>query len=162
MSYEYPAINGTYHSWADIRISLEVYGGPSFGGGDITAIDFDDSLDPTKVFGTGPFHRGMTVGQYDANASMTMLLTKGTEFQSALKAAGNGRGVFLVPFDITVQWSPPDEDAALIQTVKVLGCRLKGRGYKNAPGGDGTVIEMPLAINMIVPVDAQGNELHAL
>lgn len=160
--YDVPSINGYYHSWANIKVSLEVYGGPSFSGGDITAIDFDDSLEGTKVFGTGPYHRGMTIGQYDANATMTMLLAKGTEFQAALFAASGGKGVMLPYFEIVVHWSPPGEEAPLIQTVKVKGCRVKGRNWKNAPGGDGTVIELPLSCNMVVPLAADGTELKAL
>ena len=157
--YDYPLLNGNPTSWANLKVSLEVIGGPTFITADFAALDFDETLEPTKVMGTGPQHRGMTVGQYDCNASMSMYLDQGYEFIKALTNAGGGRGFGLVTFDISASYTPYGVEGG-VKSVRILGCRVKGTAVKNAPGGDGSVLEMPLAASMLEWIAADGTVMR--
>lgn len=160
MSFEYPVIDGQPTSWANLKVSLEAIGGPTFSTADFAALDFDETLEPSKVPGTGPMHRGMTVGMYDANGSMSMYQDRGTEFLRVLQASKQGRvGFGLVPFDIVAQWEPLGGEGSIL-SVRIIGCRIKGTSIKSAPGGDATVIEMPLAVSRIEWLASDGTVLR--
>lgn len=143
MANEFPLIQGQMVSWAEIGVSLSIYDGPSFSTKDFAAIDWDDSLEPGKVRGTGPHIIGRTVGEYDANGSMTMYYSKSVEFQRALAEINPKIG--LVVFDLLVQWSPIAGEGETY-TVKLVGCRLAGRQVSSAPGTDATQKVMPLSV----------------
>lgn len=157
--YDYPLINGNPTSWANLKISHEIQGGPTFQTADFSALDFDQALDPSLVQGTGPMHRGMTVGVYSCNASMSMYLDQGLEFLKALQNAGGGRGYGLVMFDILASYTPYGVDGG-VKSARLLGCRVKGDAVKNAPGGDGLVLELPLAMSMMEWITPDGTILR--
>jgi hypothetical protein len=146
---EYPLIAGQMASWAEIGITLSVYGGLTFSTADFAGIDWDDALDPGKVYGTGGRMIGRTTGQYDANASMSMYLAKAREFQKALAQIQPNK-IGLVVFDAQVAWVPQTGDGEVI-TCTLVGCRLAGRSQSNANGTDASVIEMPLSVARIDP-----------
>jgi hypothetical protein len=139
----YPTINGQYVSWAEMGISLEVYGGESYKTRDFAALDFDDSLTSEKVKGTGPEPIGRTVGEYEANGSMTMYYASARQFEAALASINPKIG--LVPFDIVVSWSPLSGDGE-VNTVKLVSCRLQGRQVSSAPGPAATQQVMALSV----------------
>ncbi len=143
MEQDFPLIHGQYTSWAELKIALEIFGGDSFATKDFAALDWDDALTPGIVRGTGPSIIGRTVGEYEANASMTMHYAKSVEFQE--KLALINRKIGLVTFDIVASWSPLDGQGRVF-TVKLVGCRIAGRSVASAPGPDNTQKTMPLSI----------------
>lgn len=150
MADQYPLIAGAMTSWAELRLSLGIYGGPSFKTIDFAAFDWDESLTPAKVKGIGPRMIGRTVGEHDANASMSMYLDSFTQFQKALAAAAASKGfsgIALVVFDVFAAWSPLDgPNPSAVHKVKAVGARIQSRGIKSAPGPDATIVEIPLNI----------------
>lgn len=150
MPDQYPLINGAMVSWAELGVSLGIYGGPSFRTSDFAALDWDESLTPAKVKGQGPRMIGRTVGEHDANGSMSMYLDAFTQFQKALSAAALSKGfsgIGLVVFDVFGSYSPLDgPNPAAVHSVKLVGCRLQQRGSKNEPSAEAIVIECPLSV----------------
>jgi hypothetical protein len=132
---DYPQIQGRFPSWASIEISVDGFETPDF-----SKLDWDDSLEPGAVRGTGPFKRGRTRGEYDSTASMGMYLDAATKFMQAL--ALKNRSIGLVEFDVLAHWS--EDDGAEVHEVKVVGCRIKKRSQSNAPGTDAAVLEFDL------------------
>jgi hypothetical protein len=158
---QYPKVKGSIVAWANIVIPLVPLDGQEFKTNAFAAIDWDDSLEQSKVPGTGPKHIGRAIGAYDANASMTMYLDEALEFQKALKAIATGQGfhgIGEVEFDIPVSWEPLNGQGRIF-TVKILGARFAGRSMKNAPGANAAALEIPLSVSEVIPVAADGTEL---
>lgn len=141
---EYPLINGQMVSWAEIAIPLEIYDAASFKTADFASIDFSDKLEGAKVRGTGPRVQGRTVGEYDADGSISMYYDKYIAFQAALNAIKPNQ-IGLVPFDIPVSWTPLD-GIGTVHTAKLVACRIAGRGVSASPGPDAIVVTLPLSI----------------
>jgi hypothetical protein len=146
-----PLIAGQMVSWAEISASISIYGGEEFQTADYAAIDWDDSLTPEKIRGTGGRIIGRTVGEYDANASVTMYYAKAMAFQRALAQIQPNK-IGLVVFDLNVSWSPLDGNGEVF-SCQLVGCRLAGRTVGNATGAAATTVEMPLSIIRIDPGD---------
>jgi hypothetical protein len=159
MAFDTTQIQGAYVSWANIGISLETYGGPSFRTSDFAAIDWDHGLEPSDVPGTGPMTVGRTIGMYKKSASMTMYMAKAYDFQKALQAIKPGVGFMLIPFDLMAQWEPLDGDGAIF-SVRLIACRIMSEASKNAPGGDANTLEMPLSISHIEKIHPDGTVLR--
>lgn len=140
---EYPLVVGQKCSFAEMSISLGIYGGPTFKTADFSAFDWDDSLTPEKIKGTSPYVIGRTVGEYDANASMTMYYAKSVEFQAELAKIDERIG--LVEFDVMLQWAPLRGDGT-VYTVKIVSARLMGRSVSSAAGPEATAKEMALSV----------------
>jgi hypothetical protein len=132
---DYPQIQGRFPSWASIEISVDGFETPDF-----SKLDWDDSLEPGPVRGTGPMKRGRTTGEYDATASMGMYLDAATKFMKALALKNPSIG--LVAFDVLAHWSVDDSEE--VHEVKAVGCRIKKRQQSNAPGTDAAAIDFDL------------------
>lgn len=91
-----PLINGSAYSYANIQVNI--LGVPVFG---VTKISYKDTLDKQNLYGQGsnPIERG--VGNYSAEASIT--LTK-KEYVSLINAAPNRRLQDIPPFSIVVTY----------------------------------------------------------
>jgi hypothetical protein len=146
---DFPSVAGQIVSWAEIGISLNIFGGQSFVTSDFSAVNWDESLEPGKVRGTGGRIIGRTVGEYDANGSMSMYYDKAKEFDRAL-AALKPNQIGLVPFDVAVSWEPLSGDGT-VHTCTLVGCRIAGRSVSNANGTDPTVVEYTLSVIRIDP-----------
>ncbi len=155
---KYPLINRRHVAWANIKITLVGYDGPPFQTGDISALDWDDSIEISKVRGTGPMHQGRAIGQYDSNASITMFLASALAFQAALLAGGK-TALVDAPFDIEVHWEPLNGDGEVL-SAKLVGAIISGRSSSNAPSADATALEMPLSIDSVELYDANGTVLR--
>lgn len=160
---QYPKIDGEYVSWAEIGISLETYGGKSFRTADFSALDWDHKLEPGRVEGTGPMHVGRTFGKYEANASMSMWIDSALAFQEALQDI-DGKRYGTVKFDIMCSYEPLSAEgfagSGRIITLKLVAARIAGEASKNAPGPDGTGIDMPLSIDRIEKILPNGKVLR--
>lgn len=135
MAADYPQIQGRYHSWASIEIAAGDFETPDF-----AKLDWDDTLEPGQVRGTGPRKRGRTTGEYNCAASMGMYLDSATRFMKQL--AQTNKSIGLVPFDVLGHWS--EDDGGEVHEVKLVGCRIKKRQQSNAPGTDATTVEFEL------------------
>jgi len=132
---EYPQIEGQFPSWASIEISVGGFETPDF-----AKLDWDDSLEPGPVRGTGPRKRGRTTGEYDAAGSMGMYLDAATAFMK--KLALTNASIGLVPFNIEAHWAEADDGP--VHEAKLTACRIKKRSQTNAPGTDAAMIEFEL------------------
>lgn len=162
MSLQYPKVKGSIVSWANLKTSLLPYDGPDFLTNAYAAVDWDEKLEPEKVKGTGPIHIGRTVGQYDANGSMSMYLDEGMAFQESLQnIAGDDNGFGEIEFDILCSWEPLNGEGRIF-TVKLVGARIAGDAIKSAPGAGATVLEMPLSIDRVEKITPSGKVLRLI
>jgi hypothetical protein len=103
----FPLINGTYPAYADILLRVGIAGGPTLQFVGVTAIDYDDDLKRSKVYGTQSVSLGLTRGKYEANGSITFLLPNANLVTSTLGAIGIALGGFrFVPLTVSVAWAP--------------------------------------------------------
>ena len=132
----YPLINGYRHSFASIE--LNVNGRRIVG---FAALNYSDSVERGKVRGNHPVALGMTRGDYDAEASLTLYNEEWDELATAL-----GDGLYDAVFDITATFA---DDNAPTVTDKIIGCRFKKIGKSNSQGTDGTTVEKDLDLDHI-------------
>jgi len=150
MAGEYPTLNEVEPSWADVRISIPIYNGPTVKTPDIAGIKVSDKLDIGVVRGaSGGKKRKRTTGQLDDEASITFYMSGWRAHRDALASVAplNDAGqkqIGLVGFDIIYQYTPPG--SVDIFTIKVAGCRVAGRSFEGAEGPDAAKVEIPLSI----------------
>jgi hypothetical protein len=167
MGVQYPKVKGSIVSWGNLKFVLQPLS--SNGGGSQTfktdafaAVDWDEKLEPEKVPGAGPMHIGRTIGIYEANASMSLYKDEGLEFLKVLQTiAGQNNGYGEIEFDLILSWEPLNGQGRIF-TVKLLGARIAGHSEKNAPGAGATVIEMPLSIDRVEKIAADGTVLRLI
>jgi len=143
---EYPTLNEVAPSWADIRITLPIYGGQSIDTTDIASLKWSDKVSPGLVRGTsGGKKKARTVGDYECEATVTFYRAGWILFRDGLIAIS--KQLTLVGFDIIVQHTPPA--STQIFKVKIAGCRVVGRTADMAEGSDADKIEIPLDVMRI-------------
>lgn len=143
MASEYPTLNEVAPSWADIRITLPIYGGGSVEPTDIASIKWSDKVTPGLVRGTsGGQKKARTVGEYECEASITFYRAGWEQFRAGL--AEKNKRLTLVGFDVLIQHTPPGT-AGIFKT-KIVGCRVIGRTADMAEGADADKIEIPLDV----------------
>lgn len=102
MALTTPLINGFYPAYADIILrtnGLQIVGA--------TAIDYSDDLKRTKVYGTQKVPLGLTTGKYEADGSITLLLSPAMLLLATLSTVGLVLGGFrFVPIGVTVSYAP--------------------------------------------------------
>ena len=146
MAGEYPTLNEVEPSWADVRVSLPVYGAQTIITPDIAALKWSDKVEVGTVRGTnGGRKTKRTTGQYDCDASVTFYRSGWRLFRAAL-AARDSR-ISLVGFDIIVQHTPPGSTDIFM--VKIVGCRITGRSHDMAEGADAEKVELPINAMLI-------------
>lgn len=124
----FPLINGNRYDYTSIEIMVE--GIPYRG---IKSIDYEDSLDSAKQYGTSARPLGRTRGKYDASGSLEIFLEDAVVLRTILAAVGNG-GMGAANFTIVVAYA---EIGSPIVVVKMLGCRVKKVAASHAQGNDG-------------------------
>jgi len=145
----YPSLNDIEPSWADIALTLPIAGGASVSTEDFAAVKWSDKVDVGIVRGaSGGRKKRRTTGQYDCDASITFYSSGWTLFQAALAAVNEK--ISLVVFDALIQYTPPG--ATTIKKVKLVGCRVVGRGEDASEGTDAIKNEVPLSV-MRIEVD---------
>lgn len=150
MAGEYPTLNEVEPSWADARITIPIYSGPTVSTPDIAGIKISDKVDVGIVRGTsGGKKRKRTTGQLDNDASITFYMSGWKLHRDALASvaplnAAGKKQISLVAFDILYQYTPPGSTG--IFTIKVVGCRVVGRSFDGAEGPDAQKVEIPLNI----------------
>lgn len=142
---EYPTLNEVEPSWADFRISIPLYNGPTIKTPDIAALKWSDKVDIGVVRGVGGKKRKRTTGQLDNDASMTLYMSGWRILRNAL--ASKSKQISLVGFDVIGQFTPPGSSD--IFNIKLVGARVAGRSFDAAEGPDAQKIEIPLNIMQI-------------
>jgi len=133
---DYPLINGRKydHSSAEIQIQDTIYTG-------ISAIGWDETLTPGIVRGTAAQKLARTVGEHDAEGSLSMPLEDFAELIAAL-----GDGYMGVPFDIVANYS---NEGQANTKVELLGCRITNQSGGSEAGSDPAMVEKSLDIMLI-------------
>ncbi len=150
----YPLVNGNYHAFASIEVKTadgNIYTG-------VKAVNYKNSLKPTKVRGTNAEPIGRTRGDYDAEGDVEFYEQQGHQF---LQALGNGYGE--KPFDMTVTFSETGLDTIQHQ---LIGCRIEEVDSSNSQSTDASTIKFTLNVMkikmdglemLINPLTAPGN-----
>lgn len=102
MSLTTPLVNGFYPAYADIIFRMN---GLQFVG--VTSIDYSDDLKRAKVYGTQKVMLGLTTGKYEAEGSVTFLLSPAQLLLASLSTIGLALGGFrFVPMGVTISYAP--------------------------------------------------------
>jgi hypothetical protein len=144
-----PLINGNRYSYASIEIQVPSIGKRYIG---INSINYSDSLDPGKAWGTGMMKIGRTAGKHDPSADLEMYVQEADDFLQALTLTGGDNallksaGFGLIPFGIQVQYS---EVGSPVITDVIEGCRITGADKKRGQGTDALVVAFKLDVMRI-------------
>lgn len=130
-----PLINGVYHSFASIELTLDT-GAQTYVTRGIGEINYKDELKPAEVRGTHPQALGRTLGKYTCSADMSVHRPVYDEIVALL-----GTGFGTVPFDLVVQFSSP---GVPLTTDTLRGCRITGPSADNKDGEDASMIKLEL------------------
>jgi hypothetical protein len=125
----FPLVNGNRYDFTSIEVLI---GGVPFRG--IKSIDYKDSLDPAKQWGTSARALGRTRGKADFEGSFEIFKEDAVVLRTALAALGLG-GYGEANFVIVVTYA---ELAVSAPSVDVLdGCRVKSCQDTHAQGNEG-------------------------
>lgn len=141
MGSEFPTLNDVEPSWADVTLSLPIYGSETVITKDIAAVKWSDKVDMGVVRGTNGGRKSKrTTGLYDADSTVTFYKSGWATFR--VKLAAVNPKISLVGFDIIIQHTPPG--SSNIFTVKITGCRIAGRSSDMSESADADKIEVPV------------------
>jgi hypothetical protein len=146
----FPTVNGVECSFAEIAIGLDISGGGSFQGLDISGIKFDSKVSATiRKKGGRPAAR--TRGDIEFTASITLsrkalqLLKEGLGVVAP--QSGNQRLISLVEFQIQVLHTPIGSSDIFESLIK--RCRLTTDSHDYKEGADPDMIECELSVMQI-------------
>ena len=126
-------INGKIYSFASISLSAN---GLSYSG--ISEVSYSESVERSKITGTGILPIGRTEGSYSAEGSVTFYRQ---EFDRFVTANPN---LFDVTFDVVVTYSNPGE----IPVTDVLkNCKVEGTEMSGSEGSD--PLSVPVKLNVM-------------
>jgi hypothetical protein len=134
MAIDYPGVNGNRYSWASVEILLPK--GKRFRG--IKALSAKDNLEPGEIRGTAAQLLGRTRGDYKAEASIELWKREADELIAAF-----GDGFLEYEFDITANFADRNQP---ISTIKVLGCRIKGKDESYSMSTEGLAVKFDLSV----------------
>lgn len=142
---EFPTINGVEPSWADVKISIPLYSGPTVETNDIAGLKVSDKVTVGVKKGTsGGRILARTVGDLESDGSIIFYLGGWRKFMRTLATLAPDKRISLVGFDVMTMFSPPGETD--IYKFKIVGGRVIGRTLDLAEGSDAQKIEIPLSI----------------
>jgi len=150
---DFPTLDGIDPSWADVSLTLSVYGGSILSTLDVVAIKSGAKVDvgEKKIFGRVV---ATTTGSVSSEGSLTVYRSGHLKLLTALMEKApekNGQLlVSLVHFDILYELTPPGSD--LIFRRKMKGCRLIGDNHDMKDGTDPDQVECPLHVKQVVNI----------
>ncbi|UGU15212.1 hypothetical protein LS482_16185 [Sinomicrobium kalidii] len=112
---------GKIQGWNSITVNLL---GRDIEG--ITAISYSDSEELENVYGAGKYPVGRGGGNYQAEASITLLKEEWDALQAAVPAGQRVQDI--APFDIIVEYT---RDNGAIQVDRIRNAQFTGRGVEN-------------------------------
>ncbi len=133
----YPLVNGVYHAFASVEIKFDgnIYVG-------VKAVNYSDSLTPTKVRGTSSEPIGRTRGDYDADGDIELYKQQAHQL---LQALGNGYKEKVV--NITVTYSENGLDTIVDE---IIGARIEKVEQSNSQSPDPTTQKFTLNVMKIL------------
>lgn len=158
---EYPSLNDTAPSWADVAATVSVYKGDILETCDFKGLKWSREVTAGMQKKAGR-PKARPTGEPSYSASATLYREGELKLVETLaKIAprrGNQRRISLVGFDIVIQWTPPIGEAR-IHVVKIKGCRYMKDDNESGEGGDPDEVEVDLAPMEIVNVLPGGVEV---
>jgi len=139
-----PLVNGNRKSFASVEIDIK---GRKYRG--VTEINYSDTLEPGVARGTSPIALGHTQGDYEAEASVSVLRE---EFEEIMTQLGDGYGE--VEFPITVTHAARGQRTT---TDRLPAVRIKNVDTSHSQGTDPTAVKMDLAV--LAPIERDGKRL---
>jgi hypothetical protein len=136
----FPLINGNRYDYSSVEILVN--GVPYRG---IKAIDYKDSLDPAKQYGTSARAVGRTRGKYDASGSFEIFKEDAVGLRVALAALGLG-GYGESNFVVLVNYSEASLAGGGFVSDVLSGCRVKDVTDTHAAGNEGITEKWTLDI----------------
>jgi hypothetical protein len=164
----YPTFDGEAQSWADIKVTLQPYGGAELAAGSISDVSLGVSVERGEQRSAGGALVALTGGQETCEGSITWYADGWDAAQEALAAVaiakgwvdGNGTArIGKVPFDVVIQHELVDGS---IRQVDMKGCRLNGHSSDFTEGTDADKIETPVSVMRIVRRTAKGTAVSML
>jgi len=131
----YPLIQGHRYSFASIEAlfnGLKILG--------FTSINYEDSLEPGKIWGSRPQKIGRTRGKQDPKAEVEMLKLEWEQFKLTLGAAGVGFGE--ASFNIIVVYA--EQPYAPVTTDTLIGCRITNVKDASQDGTDASKVTLTI------------------
>lgn len=129
----WPLVNGEYPSFCSI---VAVILGERFPIG-LTAVNYEDNLEPGEVRGNSAQLIGRTLGDYSATASFSAFKPQMSDILAILARRG---GIYQVSFNLIINI----ERAATLHTDEVLGCRIQTLTDDHSEGTDALVQQATL------------------
>jgi len=124
----FPLINGNRYDYSSVEILIQ--GVPYRG---IKSIDYSDSLDPAKQYGTSARPLGRTRGKWDGDGSLEIFKEDAAIIRPVIAALGQG-GYGEANLTIVVAYGEPTVG---IITDTLIGVRIKKVSDSHAVGNDG-------------------------
>ena len=121
----YPLTNGEYPDFASITMDLMGTRVPV----GLDELNFEDGLEPGDVRGNSSQVIGTTLGEYSATADFSCPIPQMQTITAMLAAKG---GVYSTRFNVVVNM----RRGSIIDTVELLGCRLKKVSDSHQQGTD--------------------------
>ena len=147
----FPSVNGVECSFAEIAIGLDIAGGQSFDGLDISGIKFDSKASPgVRNKGGRPYAR--TRGDVAYTASLILSRKSLQLLKEALGTVaptfGNQLAVGLVEFQIQVLHTPIGSPTDIFEAL-IKRCRLTGESHDYKEGAEPDMVECELSVMQI-------------
>ena len=140
MAIQYPLINGERLSYSAVEARFD--GSKIIG---FKSLNYDDSLEVGKVYGTASQKLGRTGGRQDSTGKFDMLMEEWQRLITKL-AAKHPRGAFgKVPFDIICQFQAADQ----LITHSLIGCRITKPGIALSEGTDALMVGNDIDVMII-------------
>ena len=105
-----PLINGTRHSWGNIKVMLL---GRTVTG--ITSISYEDKQEKVNNYGQGNYPVSRGLGKYEASAKITLHAYEAEAIQRAMIGA---RMQDIEPFEIVVTYLPEGADTLVVHIIR--------------------------------------------
>lgn len=135
-----PLINGIRYSWASIELKIR---GKIVTG--ITEISYKNMVEREKVRGQGRVAQGITEGDLDCEASMTLALE---DYQALLdELAPDKIGAFDQTFTAVVSYEIP---SGKVITDTLIDCRIKEGDKSHSRGTEGLTVTCPMDVMEIL------------
>jgi hypothetical protein len=137
MALAFPLINGNRFDYTSIEV---IVAGVPYRG--VKAVNYSDSLDKAKQYGTSARSLGKTRGKYDADGSLEIFKEEAIILRGALAAQAGGDGWGEVDFTLTVAYA----EAGQSVTVDTLQASVQKVEDGHAQGNEGLTEKWTLTV----------------
>lgn len=158
MNQAFPTLDGFEPSWADVKVTADIFDGSLIEVADLAGIKTGVEIEIGEKKPPGGRVTGRTTGSSKITASATWYKNGYIKLQRGLMTVAESRGftrggvilIGLVPFTISFQYEMPD--LVTIFEVKIKGCRLMSHAYEAKEGTDPDTVETNLHTMEVVDV----------